>query len=87
MKQRDRVIRHLMDWGSLTALEALREYGIMHLASRIDELRKDGWPIQTVPMTDKNRYGEKVTYAKYVLIRALCKPAQDAEGRARRQKR
>ena len=44
LKQTERVLRHLRDFGSLTALEAMSDYGIMHLASRIDELRKDGWP-------------------------------------------
>ena len=68
LKQTERVLRHLRDFGSLTALEAMSDYGIMHLASRIDELRKDGWPIQTVPVQGKNRYGEKTTYARYVLL-------------------
>ena len=68
LKQTERVLRHLRDYGSLTALEAMSDYGIMHLASRIDELRKDGWPIQTVPVKGKNRYGEKTTYARYVLL-------------------
>lgn len=77
-RQRDRILRHLKDHGSLTTLEALSEYGIMRCASRIDELRKDGWPIQTVPQQGYNRYGEKTTYAKYVLLRSLPGPEDRA---------
>lgn len=76
LKQTERVLRHLRDYGSLTALEAMSDYGIMHLASRIDELRKDGWPIQTVPVKGKNRYGEKTTYARYVLLARNMASAQ-----------
>lgn len=51
----------------------------MHLASRIDELRKGGWPIQTVPVKGVNRYGEKTTYARYVLLaRHMREPQGEA---------
>lgn len=66
LNQRERVLRHLRDYGSITQKEAW-DYGIGHLASRIDELRKAGHPIQTRPETSLNRYGEKTTYARYVL--------------------
>ena len=79
LKQTERVLRHLRDFGSLTALEAMSDYGIMHLASRIDELRKGGWPIQTVPVKGVNRYGEKTTYARYVLLaRHMREPQGEA---------
>lgn len=35
-------MRHLRDYGSITPLDAMREYGIMRLASRISDLRKGG---------------------------------------------
>lgn len=38
-----RLIReHLLNGGSITALEALREYGCYRLASRISDLRQEG---------------------------------------------
>lgn len=64
-----RIIRHLQDRGSITSWEAMQEYGIMRLASRISELKAQGYPIKTEWVTDKNRYGEKVRYVKYVLIK------------------
>lgn len=43
----------------------MREYGIMRLASRIDELRKAGHPIVTDTEEALNRYGEKTRFARY----------------------
>lgn len=37
--QCERILRHLKDYGSITSLEAVNEYGIMRLASRINDLR------------------------------------------------
>lgn len=63
--QRTRILNHLRRYGSITQREAQDEYGIARLASRIDELRKGGFPIKTVRETSLNRYGETVCYARY----------------------
>lgn len=34
------VLRHLRDYGAISPLEAMAEYGIMRLASRIADLKK-----------------------------------------------
>lgn len=67
MTQRERILRHINDYGSITGLEAVTEYGIMHLASRISEMREEGLPISSVMETSKNRYGEPVSYKRYSL--------------------
>lgn len=67
MTQTDRVLRHLEDYGSITSLIAMREYGIMRLASRISDLKKRGVPIRKETVRGKNRYGEPTRYAKYSL--------------------
>lgn len=67
LSQCDRIIRHMKDYGSITSLEAMQEYGIMRLASRINDLRKLGYNIQVITETGKNRYGEKTSYARYSL--------------------
>jgi hypothetical protein len=67
MKQNDRILRHLHDHGSITSLEALQEYGIMRLASRISDLKKAGIPIRREMVSGKNRYGEATSYARYSL--------------------
>ena len=50
--------------GPITSLEALNELGIMRLASRVDELRKQG---NTIVTETVKRNGK--SYAKYHLIR------------------
>ena len=65
--QRQKVLRFLRDFGSITALDAIREFGIMRLAARIWELRKMGFSIEKVMEESLNRYGEKVRYARYKL--------------------
>lgn len=65
MTQEERIIRHLTDYGSITTLEAMQEYGIMRLASRICDLRKGGYNITSETVKGKNRYGEATHYSKY----------------------
>lgn len=67
MTQTERVIKHLKEYGSITPLEAIREYGITRLGARIWDLRDLGYDIETQTETSKNRFGEKTSYAKYVL--------------------
>ena len=69
MTQNERIIRHLNDYGSITSLEALTEYGIMRLASRINDLKKLGYPIIGEIETGKNRYGELTRFSRYRLER------------------
>lgn len=65
--QEQRVLRHLREYGSITSLEAFREFGITRLGSRIYTLRQSGYDIISERETTKNRYGENVSFAKYIL--------------------
>ena len=65
MTQCERILRHFKDYGSITSREAMNEYGIMRLASRISDLRKLGYDITVTTETSKNRYGEPTSYARY----------------------
>lgn len=68
-RQTDRILRYLDDYGSITQLEALQEFGCMRLASRISDLRNAGYGIATAWEESKNRYGETTRYARYTLVR------------------
>ena len=48
-------------------MEAVNEYGIMRLASRITDLKKQGVPISRDIISGKNRFGENIYFAKYTL--------------------
>lgn len=65
MTQSQRILEHLQQYGSITQRDAIDNYGIMRLASRVDELRKAGHPIITEVVTGKNRYGEPTRWARY----------------------
>lgn len=65
--QCERILRHLNDYGSITSMIAMQEYGIMRLASRINDLRAQGIKIVSETVSGKNRYGEAMHYAVYRL--------------------
>lgn len=67
MNQCDRILRHLKDNGSIASSEVMQEYGIMRLASRITDLKRKGYPIQSETVSGINRYGETTYYSKYRL--------------------
>ena len=60
MTQETQVLTHLDRFGSITAWEAMQEYRIMRLASRIADLRRKGHNIVTV-----TRHNGSVTWAEY----------------------
>ena len=69
LTQCQRIIRHLEDFGSINPLEALSEYGIMRLASRMTDLKQKGVSFSTTMVKGKNRYGEPTRYAVYRLVK------------------
>lgn len=65
--QCEKIVRHLEEVGSITSAEAMQEYGIYRLASRVSDLKKQGVAIVANMVTAKNRYGEPTHFAKYSL--------------------
>jgi predicted ArsR family transcriptional regulator len=63
--QKQRIREYIREHGSITPRQAMDELGVMRLAARISELIKDGDIITTEVVTDKNRYGQVVRYARY----------------------
>ena len=51
--QAERVLDYIMEFGSITQIDALRDIGCMRLASRISDLRKQG--VDIISKTDKRR--------------------------------
>ena len=65
--QRQRVLNYMHHYGSITQYEAIEELGILRLASRISEIKKLGYPVQSKRVTVINKYGEKCRVAQYSL--------------------
>lgn len=68
MTQCEMILKHMEECGTITSLEAMQEYGIMRLASRITDIKKAGIHIKREMVSQKNRYGDTVTFARYSLV-------------------
>ena len=67
MTQCERILRHLRDHVSISSLEAINEYGILRLASRVNDLKRRGYNIVGETKTGRNRYEEKTSFKVYKL--------------------
>ena len=68
LSQKEKVLRHLKEIGSITPLDAFNDYAIMRLTSRICELKDEGYRIRSEFVGSKNRYNEPVSFSKYSII-------------------
>lgn len=65
MTQQKLILAHLATYGSITPIEAFSEYGITKLATRISELKKQGYQFTSVMVEQKNRFGQPVRFMQY----------------------
>ena len=65
--QCDKILAYIRENGSITQLDALREFGCMRLASRMSDLKRLGYSVKRTMETSKNRYDEPVSYARYTI--------------------
>ena len=68
--QNQRILDYINQFGGITQLEALRDLGVMRLASRISDLRRKGYYIVSENVSVKNRFGEKCSIKRYSLKEA-----------------
>ena len=65
---KERVLKYMQDFGSITSLDAFRDLGNTRLSASIWLLRhEDGLDIKSVSESTKNRYGDTVSYFRYYL--------------------
>ena len=67
MSQESRILAYMEKNGSITAMDAMNDLGVMRLASRVHDLKDRGHEIVTVMVEGVNRYGEPTKYARYYL--------------------
>lgn len=65
--QNERILQYMNDFGSITQMDALQDLGVMRLASRISDLRRLGYSIESRVESTRNRYGEKCYIKRYSL--------------------
>ena len=61
---RERVLKYIKDFGSITTFEAFTELGCTRLSEYIRQLRQE-YDVKDTWVKTTNRYGEKVEYKKY----------------------
>ena len=69
MTQEEKVINYMREFGSITALDAIRDLGIMRLASRVSDLKRHGYAIRSDMVSVTNRWGEKTRIARYAEVK------------------
>lgn len=62
------VLNHIKTHGHISNKEAIEQYGVMRLASRISDLKKRGYMIDSFFDTAINRYGQEVRFKRYYLV-------------------
>lgn len=67
MTQCERIIDYLDSHTGITSKEAMEKLGVYRLASRINDLKKDGYEFDRVQREELNRYGEKTKFTEYRL--------------------
>lgn len=68
MNQCDMILRYMQDEGGITAWEAMKEFGCMRLGARIYDLKRRGHGIERTLVSDTNRYGKRVQYARHTAL-------------------
>ena len=65
--QCNRILDYMRQFGSISTLEAFNDLGVARLASRIHDLKRQGYNITSEIKTSKNRYGENTSFKVYRL--------------------
>lgn len=63
--QNQRILDYIAEFWSITQFEALRDLGVMRLASRVSDLRMKGHNIVSETEAVKNRFGETCHIKRY----------------------
>ena len=64
--QHERILAYINLHGSITPMEAFSELGITKLSTRVGEMIENGVSIKKEREKGKNRYGETVTFMRYM---------------------
>lgn len=67
INQCQRIIQYIQTFGSISTMEAFSDLGVTRLASRIHDLRRQGYNIVSEIKTGKNRFEEAVSFKVYSL--------------------
>ena len=65
---KDKVLRYIREFGKITSWDAYSQLGVTQLATRIFELKRDGYCFKKTRVNTKNRFEEPTHYDEYRLV-------------------
>ena len=65
VSQKSMVLDYMEEFGSITPIDAFRDFGITRLSAIVFNLKEEGHDIDKVIETGKNRLGNRTRYARY----------------------
>lgn len=68
MTQCEKILAFMQKFGKISSRDAMNEFGCMRLASRIHDLKRLGYNIESETVTDRNKFGEPVSFKVYWLV-------------------
>lgn len=68
VSKKQRVIDALVGHGSISPFYAFNHLGETRLAATIHTLKQEGYKIDTKIEKGTNKFGDEISYAKYVLV-------------------
>jgi len=63
--QKKKIMEYMKKFGSVTSWEAYRELGITQFATRIKELKEEGYTFETKWEKRKNQEGKRVNFKRF----------------------
>lgn len=66
---KDAIKWHLKNYGHITSLEAIKQYGATRLASIIFNLKQEGFNIHSTDLKFTTRFGRTTTISKYLYFK------------------
>jgi len=66
--QNKMILEHMQTIGAITQDDARELYACTRLPARINDLRSEGHKIQTIMTHGVNRFGRKISFARYILL-------------------
>lgn len=65
--QNDRIVRYMNEYGGITTMDAFMELGVTRLASRICEIRNEGYTVCGRSIKVPTRHGKTAIVTEYSL--------------------
>ena len=73
MTQCEQIIDYLECHVGITTKESMEDLGVYRLASRIHDLKEEGYEFEKITREERNRYGKKSTFTEYRLKKGVEK--------------